>query len=158
MNNITLAKERLQDALKLHITELEKRALSIEAISPDLPAATESLRGIIEGLNISGTINTATYKTLCDLLQSGESNATTRPGREHTFYVLVKTEKGKEYDFNVAAVNPSDAYFQLTRRSSYKAIADIMGVEVFNGPGLRSDAPPLKSFQRDELVFNSLTN
>lgn len=78
-----------------------------------------------------------------------------RPGRDYMFSVDVMTDSVQVFKFDVAAMNPSDAYFQLTKRFAYKAIPDITSANVFVGSqeGREVGARPVKSFDADELVF-----
>ena len=81
--------------------------------------------------NVS-TVLADSLKAVDDLIRAREQPEE-RPNRCHNFSVDVFTERGDCFTFDVPSKNASDAYFQLSRRSSYNAIADICRILVFEG-------------------------
>lgn len=157
MNNTSLVISRLNDEIANHIKILSERATILSLIDPSNPEHVSRIRGIIEGLFIGGIIPESTRNTLVRLTYGDSELGYQRLGRDRAYVVQITTEQGRSFDFEVAAINPSDAYFQLTKRSSYKSITDIMQAVVYEGTGLSTSyGDPLKTFQKDELVFNSL--
>ena len=81
-----------------------------------------------------------------------------RPGRTFNYSVDILTDQGKKFSFDCPSMNPTDAYFQLTKRVAYKSIPDISLIEVFSG--LKSErselSKPAKVFPKTDLIYVTL--
>lgn len=81
-----------------------------------------------------------------------------RPGRSFDYSIDIFADDGRKFSFNCPAENPTDAYFQVTKRVAYKSIPDINLVEVFQGQ--KTDrtprAKPAKIFPKNDLIYVSL--
>ena len=116
------------------------------------------LDGFSKALLASGSVDHKLLNPVTDLIveklaaPKGEDK---RPGRDYMFSVDVMTDGSQVFKFDVAAMNPSDAYFQLTKRFAYKAIPDITSANIFVGSqeGREAGASPVKIFDAEELVF-----
>ena len=150
--------DRIKDLLQTHVDRITSKIEELELVDQSNSDLAAHLQGVIEGLVLSGLLSSTNSEGLTELLSSNHNGRHQRPGREISFLVKLTTEKEETFDFVVAASNPSDAYFQLTKRSSYKAIPDIIRVEVFRESGVNTGAAPVKSFASDELVFSSQSN
>tara|TARA_R110002167_G_scaffold204404_9_gene408535 strand:+ start:15364 stop:15867 length:504 start_codon:yes stop_codon:yes gene_type:complete len=91
-----------------------------------------------------------------DELLRAKENQKDRPGRDHKYSVDVTNQRGISFPFDVPAMNPSDAYFQLSKRTVYKSIPDIVHVSVFSGETEeRLDGQlPEREFKKTELIFS----
>jgi hypothetical protein len=117
------------------------------------------LRGFTEGLSASNLLDISVVENLgAALFMFRSNNLDERPGRKYKYSVDIKTEQNKVFTFDVPAMNPVDAYVQLTKRIAYKAIPGITTVAVFAGLEATRlpSATPLKTFEKNELVFVSL--
>lgn len=113
------------------------------------------LIGFIEALLISGQYHIEHYEKLkFELFGNSAVFQEPRFGREHQFNLMVTSNKGRIFDFDVAAQNAHDAYHQLSKRMAYRAIADISQVDVYSGKlSQRYDDALLYSFKETELIY-----
>lgn len=115
------------------------------------------LEGYIKGLQTTGTLSDEDHQIAYSALypdrqiHDGEND---RPGRDHKYTVLIVTTLDNNHSFDVAAMNPLDAYVQLTKRVAYKSIPDIVKVSVYEGFGIdATDAHvPVRQFDHSELI------
>jgi hypothetical protein len=117
------------------------------------------LVGLADGLHACKIIQHNVHENLvASVLAEREKNAEARPGRKYEYSMDILTEQDKVFSFDVPSMNPTDAYFQLTKRTAYKSIPGITSIAVY--AGLQSTripaATPLKIFTKNELVFVSL--
>lgn len=117
------------------------------------------LGGYTEGLCAGNMLSTSVYESaIADLFGERQKDHINRPGRSRKYSVDITTEQNKRFTFDVASINPLDAYFQLTKRIAYKTIPGIVSVLVYAGfiterqPG----SSPLRTFEKEDLVFVSL--
>ncbi|MFT6916618.1 MAG: hypothetical protein ACJAWL_002959 [Motiliproteus sp.] len=105
--------------------------------------------------NYASTILTDCLKAVDELLKASPT-PDDRPGRDRNYSVDVTTERGYCYPFDVPAMNPSDAYYQLSKRSGYKVLPDIYSVRIFEGLAKERTKrqEPKRSFEQSELVFS----
>lgn len=161
--NITVTVINCADCLKDKYPELSAVLIEFTPSKEEFWTGAWRLRfeGVVSALRALNVIDNESLEPLMSLAglkplsnQTGDK----RPGRDHSFSIDILTETGAEFSFNVAAMNPSDAYFQLTKRFAYKAIPDITAAEVYTGvqEGRAQEAEPVKTFESDELVFVSL--
>lgn len=117
------------------------------------------LRGFAEGLSASNLLDISVVENLGEaLFMARSANQDERPGRKYKYSVVITTEQNKIFTFDVPSMNPIDAYVQLTKRIAYKAIPGITSVAVYSGleAARLPSAIPLKTFEKNELVFVSL--
>lgn len=117
------------------------------------------LRGFTEGLSVSNLLDISVAENLGEgLFMARSATQDERPGRKYKYSVDITTEQNKVFTFDVPSMNPIDAYVQLTKRIAYKAIPGIMSVAVYAGLEATRlpSAIPLKTFEKNELVFVSL--
>ena len=112
------------------------------------------LIGFIEALLISGQYHVENYEKLkFELFGNSAVLQERRFGRELQYNIKVTTEDGRLFDFDVAAQNGHDAYHQLSKRLSYRAITDITCVDVYSGKlSQRTQDDLLHSFKETELI------
>lgn len=156
--------DALQERLSLTDTENEQLNTLLTRI-PGGGTQFARLEGFVFGVATSRAVTgedasailADSLKAAYDLIRV-RSKPEQRPGRDHTFSVDVMTERGQVFLFDVPSMNASDAYFQLSKRSSYKSIADICRVMVFEGTGAdrTGNQEPVRSFERNELIFTGL--
>lgn len=77
-----------------------------------------------------------------------------RSNRTEPFYIDVNTGGDQLFSFNVPAVNPNDAYAQLSRRVIYRSITKIQSVRVFAGrlEERNENDTPVRTYTQDELI------
>lgn len=114
------------------------------------------LDGFLHGMVANDAIDEKSKTIIVQkLLGIRPVNKKDRPGRSFQYSVDIFTEQGRKYSFDVPSQNPTDAYFQLTKRTAYKSIPDINLVEVFSG--LKTDrgasSKPAKIFPKNDLIF-----
>lgn len=134
---------------------------SMAAFKPEDPTRMEwryELRGFVRGLTVTGQLNGNVLQQTDRLFQQPKDGQT-RPGRIHLFSIEVFAhapgKKGRIFQFDVAAMNPMDAYVQLTKRLVYRTIPDVYQVEVFESALADREAAqqPARLFGEDELIF-----
>ncbi len=112
------------------------------------------LAGFAEGLCSTNILGRDTLNQLILTLFGEGENPADRPSRRHKFSVDIINKSGAVFSFNVPAVNPFDAYVQLTKRTAYKTIPDIETVSVYTA--LRSerqeDQTPVRVFNERDLI------
>ena len=116
------------------------------------------LGGYAEALCACNILSNCIYESAVAKLFSQHSGGkAARSGRKFKYSVDIKTEQNMLFTFDVPAMNPLDAYVQLTKRIAYKTIPDIVSVLVYAGLHFERshDALPLKSFEKSELIFVS---
>lgn len=80
------------------------------------------LSGYLEGLAVSDQIDNGFIEPLvATLFSRADVSDGDRPGRARPFSIDIVTEQRKTFSFDVPAMNPLDAYVQLTKRTAYKA-------------------------------------
>lgn len=116
------------------------------------------LAGYLEGLCACDMFSTEDLNhSIAQLFGKSHEERSIRPGRCTEYSIDIKTENSRVFSFDVPATNPFDAYFQLSKRVAYKSIPDIESVIVHSGfINDRDEADPLRTFNKDELVFVSL--
>ena len=117
------------------------------------------LGGYTEALCACDILSNSVYESaIAEIFGQRPRDGADRPGRKHKYSVDIKTEQNKQFTFDVPSMNPLDAYFQLTKRIAYKTIPGIVSVLVYAGfhTDRKPDSSPLRSFEKDELVFVSL--
>lgn len=139
--------------------ELTEAINHLRPSDPSLMDWRFELRGLVRGLTATETIGHSTLikveKGLFGLSDFDEK----RPGRDFVFSVDVYGTSAdglaRLLQFDVAAMNPMDAYVQLTKRLVYRTIPDIQGVEVFHEKTIdRTDQQvAAKCFNKEDLVF-----
>ncbi len=153
--------ERLQNGLSN-----EKAARHLVNVRPSDQYELESmtwryrLRGFIEGLTVAELIASPVKEYVNRILfgYKGTTQEGARPGKKYKYSVDILTEQANIFEFNVPAMNPYDAYYQLTKRIAYKSIPGIELVKVYSGfNSVRlPDSQPLKVFAKDELIYVTL--
>ena len=85
-------------------------------------------------------------------------NGKGRLGRDHHYNANITTANGRTFWFDVPAMNPNDAYHQLTKRIAYRTIPDISGVNIYEGKlkDREVDAVPMMEIGARDLVFVTL--
>lgn len=161
-----LTKEMMEDVFLSVISSIKGRKKEVitklNEIKP-LSHKVESLEwryrldGYIKGLLAAGILDKEDYKkTYTRIYPDREINDSEneRPGRNHTFTVIIERSSKEKYTFNVAAMNAVDAYVQLTKRVAYKAIPDIERVYVYDGLYIEQTAEQklLRQFDSSELI------
>lgn len=134
---------------------------SMEEFKPEDPTRMEwrfELRGFVRGLALMGKLDEAAVARASRLMHQPGSKPN-RPGRDYQFSIDVHAsgpdEPDRAFQFNVAAMNPMDAYVQLTKRLVYRTIPDVYRVDVFEDLLTEriADQEPIRTFERDELIF-----
>lgn len=153
--------ERLQNGLSN-----EKASRHLVNVRPSDQYELESmtwryqLRGFVEGLFVAELIATPVKKYVNRILFGNKETTQegARPGKKYKYSVDILTEQANIFEFNVPAMNPYDAYYQLTKRIAYKSIPGIEFVKVYSGfNSVRlSDSQPIKTFTKDELIYVTL--
>jgi hypothetical protein len=116
------------------------------------------LSGYLEGLAVSDQMDNGFIELLvATLFSRADVSDGDRPGRARPFSIDIVTEQRKTFSFDVPAMNPLDAYVQLTKRTAYKSIPGIEVIKVFEGllPDRTSGVQPLRTFHTGELIFTS---
>lgn len=117
------------------------------------------LEGYLHGMEANDAIDQKNkFKITQRLLGIRPVDKEPRPGRSFNYSVDIFTEQGRKFSFDVPSENPTDSYFQLTKRVAYKSIPDISLVEVFTGLKTQRDkAPnPVKIFPKNDLIYVTL--
>ena len=114
--------------------------------------------GFIEAMLIVNKIRLEDYESFFHTLFEQQHNQiNTRNKLSTQFAVRVHGESGY-VDFDVMAQNKIDAYYQLTKRITYRAITDITRIEVFTGMAQHiasTTTPPPYIFDGENLItFN----
>jgi hypothetical protein len=117
------------------------------------------LEGYLHGMEADDAIDeTSKSKITQKLLGIRPVDKKHRPGRSFHYSVDIYSEDGRKFSFDCPSENPTDAYFQLTKRVAYKSIPDINLVEVFSGlkAKRKTGATPAKVFPKNDLIYVSL--
>ena len=153
----------LERVNRLFLDLIAHSAIKSEAIEVLRPTVIETLewRYELRGAIAAYTQMSQCPQWLCDeacsLLFPGENRAQ-RQGRDHAFSVdvLAMTPQGqvRQFEFNVAAMNPTDAYAALSKRMTYRFISGIERVDIFdNSLNERKEGQTARrTFNRDELI------
>lgn len=135
---------------------------AINHLRPSDPSLMDwryELRGLVRGLTATDAVGVSTLIEVEKALFGRSDFDTHRPGRDFTFSVDVygtsADGSARLLQFDVAAMNPMDAYVQLTKRLVYRTIPDIQRVEVFHQKTIdRTDQQvAAKRFNKEDLVF-----
>lgn len=117
------------------------------------------LRGLLRGFEAAGILDAATLQDALITVFAKPAVNERRLGRERQFSLTASTGYGfsmADFEFDVAAMNPTDAYVQLSKRLAYKSLQDVRVVSVFEG--LIEDRQPgakaVKTFEDSELIFS----
>lgn len=111
--------------------------------------------GYFEAMYAGRAISKSLFRQLViDLIGESEKDGD-RPGREHSYNIDITTSHNGFFNFDVSATNCLDAYFQLSKRASYRNITDIILVRVFNGKAIErtGESKPVRELAANELVF-----
>jgi hypothetical protein len=117
------------------------------------------LEGYLHGMEANDAIDQKNKSKITQkLLGIRPVDKKPRPGRNFNYSINIFTEQGKKFSFNCPSMNPTDAYFQLTKRVAYKSIPDICLIEVFSGNINQRDesSTPVKVFPKNDLIYVSL--
>lgn len=134
---------------------------SMEEFKPEDPTRMEwrfELRGFVRGLALLGKLDETAIARASRLMHQPISKPN-RPGRDHQYSVDVHAsgpdQPDRTFQFNVAAMNPMDAYVQLTKRLVYRTIPDVYRVDVFEDflSERKTSQDPIRIFDKDELIF-----
>ena len=135
---------------------------ALERISAESYESIEwryELRGLLRGFEAAGILDAATLQDALVRVFAKPAINERRVGRETQFSLTVSTGYGfsmADFEFDVAAMNPTDAYVQLSKRLAYKSLQDIRVVSVFDGllDDRQPGAKPIKVFEDSELIFS----
>lgn len=116
------------------------------------------LRGLLHGFEAAGILDAATMQDALVTVFATPTIDERRLGRETQFSLTISTGHGfsmADFEFDVAAMNPTDAYVQLSKRLAYKSLQDVRVVSVFDGliEDRQPGAKPVKNFEDSELIF-----
>lgn len=137
----------------------EEEVLQLRPVDFSLMDWRFELRGLARGLALSGAIPLKVAKTVDERLFKPFSKKEKRPGRDYKYSVDVysKGVDGKKiiFEFDVAAMNPTDAYVQLTKRLVFMSIPDVYTVKVYNNfiENRVENQFPAKTFDKESLIF-----
>jgi len=147
--------------LRQHIPNpsLHSALEAIRPVSPDTLEWRYELRGFIGALQASEALSHTPGDEALRILFGKPADMSERPGRKYTFSIEVFSTlpRGETrcFSFDVAAMNAFDAYVQLTKRMTYRAISEIDCVCVFDGMQHERKVAqaPVKRFECDELIY-----
>lgn len=133
----------------------------INSLRPSDPSSMDwrfELRGLLLGLNATGAFQQSALYEVQKILFGSVKTEFKRKGRDCLYSVdIVATSADcspRLVQFDVAAMNPIDAYLQLTKRLVYRTIPDVRYVEVYYEllKNRTASQIPLRTFERDQLV------
>lgn len=136
-----------------------KEILTLRPLDYSLMDWRFELRGLAKGLALSGAIPPEIAKSVDERLFKPFSQKKKRPGRDYHYSVDVysKGVDGKKviFEFDVAAMNPTDAYVQLTKRLVFMSIPDVYAVKVYDNfvDDRLENQFPAKTFDKESLIF-----
>jgi len=148
-------------SLRQHIPD-PSLVSALEAIRPHSPETLEwryELKGFIGALTASNALSHTPSNEALTLLFGKPVDSEGRPGRKYKFSIDVFSTlpngETRLIPFDLAAMNAFDAYVQLTKRMTYRAISEIDYVAVFDGMQHERKATqaPAKRFENDELIY-----
>lgn len=139
-----------------------KAIVALDRICADSYESIEwryELRGLLRGFEAAGILDAAALQDALVTVFSKPAVNERRLGRERQFSLTVSTGYGfsmADFEFDVAAMNPTDAYVQLSKRLVYKSLQDVRVVAVFEGliEDRQAGAKPIKTFEDSELIFS----
>ena len=148
--------EEVQDDLINPMTQQTDHILNLKPLPHEFSMLDWRYRliGFVESLLINNQYALEHYEKLkFDLFGPSALFQEKRLGRERQFNIQVTTKDGRHFDFDVAAKNAHDAYHQLAKRLSYRAIPDVNQVDIFSGKlSQRHGSDLLYSFKETELI------
>ena len=148
--------QAVQDALINPMTQQTDHILNLKPLPHEFSMLDWRYRliGFVEALLFNNQYALEHYEKLkYDLFGPSALFQEKRLGRERQFNIKVITKEGRYFDFDVAAKNAHDAYHQLAKRLSYRAIPDVNKVNVFSGKlSQRDSSDLLYSFKETELI------
>lgn len=151
--------QEVHSGIRTPCSDLTEAVNDLRPSDPSLMDWRFELRGLVRGLAATEAVGHSTLIEVEKTLFGRSDFDAKRPGRDFAFSVDVygtsADGSARLLQFDVAAMNPMDAYVQLTKRLVYRTIPDIQRVEVFHEKtNERTDQQmAAKRFNKEDLVF-----
>lgn len=114
------------------------------------------LSGYLECLLTSEHMSLPDYERFIVALFGTNKTRHSKPtSNVKAFNIKVLDKQHVPFNYDVPAVNPLDAYYQLSKRIEYRTITDILRVEIYNGmhSGRGREEKPIHVYLRDMLMY-----